>query len=44
MPNGQQIIRAERLGAIGQAKEIGYEIAEELLAKGAKKILQAVYL
>ncbi len=44
MPNGQQIIRAQRLGAIGQAKEIGYEIAEELLAKGAKKILQAVYL
>lgn len=44
MPNGQQIIRAQRLGAIDQAKEIGYEIAEELLAKGAKKILQAVYL
>ena len=42
-PNGQQIIRAQRQGLVDQAKEIGYEIAEELLAKGAKKILQAIY-
>jgi hydroxymethylbilane synthase len=42
-PNGQQIIRAHRQGLVDQAKGIGYEIAEELLAKGAKKILQAIY-
>lgn len=42
-PNGQQIIRAQRQGLVDQAKVIGYEIAEELLAKGAKKILQAIY-
>ena len=42
-PNGQQIIRAQRQGLVDQAKGIGYEIAEELLAKGAKKILQAIY-
>ena len=43
MPNGQKIIRAQSQGEVHQAKAIGYEIAEELLAKGAKKILQAVY-
>lgn len=42
-PNGQQIIRAQRQGLVDQAKVIGYEIAEELLAKGARKILQAIY-
>ena len=42
-PNGQQIIRAQRQGLVDQAKVIGYEIAEELLAKGAKKILQVIY-
>jgi hydroxymethylbilane synthase len=42
-PDGQQIVRAERFGDLGHAEEIGYAVADELLAKGADKILQEVY-
>ncbi len=42
-PDGRLIVRAERTGSIDQVEEIGILVAEELLAKGADKILQEVY-
>ncbi|MEE3652526.1 MULTISPECIES: hydroxymethylbilane synthase [unclassified Brenneria] len=42
-PDGKQIITAERKGNTSDAERIGIALAEELLAKGAREILQAVY-
>ncbi len=42
-PDGSVLYRAERSGAPDQAETIGRLIAEELLALGAAKILQALY-
>jgi hydroxymethylbilane synthase len=42
-PDGSILYRAERQGAFAQAEEIGVAIAEDLLAQGADKILQALY-
>lgn len=42
-PDGSLIYRSERNSPIAQAKEIGVAIAEDLLAQGADKILQALY-
>lgn len=42
-PDGTQIVRAENSGSIDQAEAIGQAIAEELLAKGADKILQELF-
>ncbi len=42
-PDGAVLYRAERQGAFAQAKEIGVAIADDLLAQGADKILQALY-
>ncbi len=42
-PDGTLIYRSERSGSIHQAEEIGVAIAEDLLAQGADKILQALY-
>ncbi|MEC5319185.1 hydroxymethylbilane synthase [Brenneria populi subsp. brevivirga] len=42
-PDGRRIITGERRGKRAQAEQIGIALAEELLAKGAKEILQAVY-
>lgn len=42
-PDGSQIITAERRGHIDDAEQIGITLAEELLAKGAREILQRVY-
>ena len=42
-PNGSVIYRAEKTGTIAQAEAIGVAIAEDLLAQGADKILQAIY-
>jgi hydroxymethylbilane synthase len=42
-PDGALIYRAEKMGAIAQAEEIGVAIAEDLLRQGADKILQALY-
>ncbi|WP_409308390.1 hydroxymethylbilane synthase [Pectobacterium sp. B1J-3] len=42
-PDGSQIIMGERRGNIADAEKIGISLAEELLANGAKAILQAVY-
>jgi len=42
-PDGTLLYRAERQGTFSQAEEIGIAIADDLLAQGADKILQALY-
>lgn len=42
-PDGSQIIEAASSGHIKDAEKLGIALAEELLAKGAKTILDAVY-
>ena len=42
-PNGEQIIYGERRGAPQDANHLGASLADELLARGAKSILSAVY-
>ena len=42
-PDGREIIRSELIGKAVDAEQLGVAMAEELLAKGADKILQAVY-
>lgn len=42
-PDGSVIYRAEKTGAIEDAETIGREIAEELLASGAGKVLSDLY-
>ena len=41
--DGSRIIRAEGKSAVENAEVLGVQIAEQLLAKGADKILQAIY-
>ncbi len=42
-PEGNEILRSEMEGPVSQAEAIGVQVAEELLAAGAEKILAAVY-
>ncbi|SMB33718.1 porphobilinogen deaminase (PBG) (Hydroxymethylbilane synthase) (HMBS) (Pre-uroporphyrinogen synthase) [Serratia proteamaculans] len=42
-PDGSQMVRGERRGPAAQAEQMGIELAEELLAQGAREILQDVY-
>ncbi|KAF3984396.1 MAG: hydroxymethylbilane synthase [Methylococcales symbiont of Hymedesmia sp. n. MRB-2018] len=42
-PDGSILYRAERQGDLNQAEQIGIAIADDLLAQGADKILQALY-
>ena len=42
-PDGSVIYRAERTGGLDEAEVIGKMIAEDLLAQGADKILQALF-
>ncbi len=42
-PDGSVIYRAERTGGLDTAEAIGRTIAEDLLAQGADKILQALF-
>jgi hydroxymethylbilane synthase len=42
-PDGTQVIRAEADGATAEASEIGARVAADLLDRGARQILQAVY-
>lgn len=42
-PNGSEIIRAEIRGPVEQAEDLGSTLAEDLLARGAQRILQVVY-
>jgi hydroxymethylbilane synthase len=42
-PDGSQVVRAEAEGASADAAEIGARLAADLLARGARQILEAVY-
>ena len=42
-PDGTQVVRAEAEGASADAAEIGARLAADLLARGARQILEAVY-
>jgi hydroxymethylbilane synthase len=42
-PDGTQVIRAEAEGDAAQAAEIGARLAADLLQRGARQILEAVY-
>ena len=42
-PDGSELIRAESEGAAADAEAIGRALGEELLARGARRILEAVY-
>ncbi len=41
-PDGSRIIRAERNGSIDEAEDLGRAVADELLSKGAAKILRDI--
>ena len=41
--DGKQMLRDEVLGQVGNAEELGIELADKLLAQGADKILAEVY-
>ena len=42
-PDGKQVIRAETSGPTDQAEQLGIALADELLALGAREILDIVY-
>ncbi|KFZ37733.1 porphobilinogen deaminase [Shewanella mangrovi] len=42
-PDGSEVIRSEISGKVSDAESLGNALADELLGKGAKAILQAVY-
>ena len=42
-PDGTELVRAEGIGEVKDAADIGKRLGEELLAMGARKILEAVY-
>ncbi|HEX4975148.1 MAG TPA: hydroxymethylbilane synthase [Pseudomonadales bacterium] len=42
-PNGRLVIRGEISGPANQAQQLGFELADRLLAQGADKILATVY-
>ncbi|KAA8996438.1 hydroxymethylbilane synthase [Affinibrenneria salicis] len=42
-PDGSLMVQGERRGPAGEAERIGIELADELLARGAREILHAVY-
>jgi hydroxymethylbilane synthase len=42
-PDGAQLIRARAEGPIADAESLGRSLGEDLLARGAREILQAVY-
>jgi len=42
-PDGAEMVRAEGEGAVEAAEEIGCGVGAELLERGARRILDAVY-
>jgi hydroxymethylbilane synthase len=42
-PDGSELLRAEAEGRATDAGEIGSKLGEELLARGGRAILEAVY-
>jgi hydroxymethylbilane synthase len=43
-PDGAEIIRAECQGSVAEAERLGRTLGETLLAKGARAILETVYI
>ena len=42
-PDGSQVVRGERRGKPEEAEQMGVSLADELLANGAREILDEVY-
>lgn len=42
-PDGSRLLRAELRGPVAQAEHLGAQLAQKLLAQGAKAILDKVY-
>ncbi len=42
-PDGRQVVQGEREGEVGEAAALGVALAEELLSRGADKILRELY-
>ncbi len=42
-PDGRIVLRSEAIDTVDKAEQLGIKVAEDLLAQGADKILQAVY-
>jgi len=42
-PDGSEMIRGEEKGSVSEAEQLGTKLANDLLSRGAKEILQAVY-
>lgn len=42
-PDGSQIVRGEHYGPAAKAEQIGIELAEDMLSRGAQKILQHIH-
>lgn len=42
-PDGAELVRAEAEGAVAEAAELGRKLGAELLRRGARRILEAVY-
>ena len=42
-PDGSHVIRGDIQGDAGRAVELGESLADELLARGARRILDKVY-
>lgn len=42
-PDGRELIEAESSGSREQSTDLGYSVGEELLKRGADRILQAIY-
>jgi len=42
-PDGSEIVRGERTGAVADAEQLGIALADELLDRGAAAILQSLY-
>ncbi len=42
-PDGQGVIRGKARGSLEQARALGYELAEDLLSRGAREILREIY-
>jgi hydroxymethylbilane synthase len=42
-PDGRRLVRGERRGTPGEAEAVGTALAEDLLARGATEILQAIF-
>ena len=43
-PDGSELVRAEAQGAVAEAEALGRKLGAELLERGARRILEAVYI